>query len=204
MMTHSVQMASRPAVVAIVGMSGTGKSLAVQHIQKKYSACVVYFGGVVIEELHTRGMPVTEENEAKVRFELRKTLGMAAMAVKRFPQIENAFQSGKDVVIDGLYSYSEYSFLRDRLAEHLLLIAVHAPKHIRLQRLLKRAIRPLSPDEVELRDKREIEDLEKGGPIAIADYHVLNSDSQDQLFHDLDAIIADTGLFHSKGAREAS
>jgi dephospho-CoA kinase len=176
-------------------MSGTGKSLAVRHIQGKYGLSVVYFGGVVIEELQKRGLPITEDNEARVRLELRQTLGMAAMAIKRLPQIEDALSCGHNVAIDGLYSYSEYSFLREHLTERLVLIAIHSPKRLRLQRLLGRSVRPLSATEVEARDKREIESLEKGGPIAIADFHTVNSGREDKFFRDLDRIIADTGMF---------
>jgi dephospho-CoA kinase len=40
-------------------------------------------------------------------------------------------------------------------------------------------MRPLTPDEAKKRDYSEIENIEKGGPIAMADYTIINeSDEQ--------------------------
>ena len=46
---------------------------------------------------------------------------------------------------------------------------------VRKQRLSSREVRPLTPEQVDSRDKAEIENLEKGGPIAKADYFILNN-----------------------------
>src|SRR3954454_8793018 len=102
----------RPIVMAIVGMPGAGKSMAVKYVKSKYRIHTVYFGGVVLQELSTRELTTTEENESKVRFELREQFGMGVMAIKCFTEIESALLREQDVIIDGLYSYSEYSFLR--------------------------------------------------------------------------------------------
>lgn len=175
-MEHSLTQAKAfaPIVVAVVGMSGSGKSLVVERLAKMLDARIVYFGGVVIDELKARGLPVTEDNEARVRLGLRKSIGMAAMAVKRMPDIEYALALGANVVIDGLYSYSELNYLKQKLNDRLQLIAVHAPLAARIRRLADRKIRPLTAAELVRRDRREIEDLEKGGPIALAEFHILN------------------------------
>lgn len=186
-------LGTRPIVLALVGMSGTGKSLAVKYLQDRYACEVVYFGGVVLEELARRGLAITEDNEAKVRVELRETYGMAAMAIKREDAIRTIISRERDAVIDGLYSYSEYQFLHGRLADQLKLIATHAPKCLRLKRLNMRLDRPLSAEQVDQRDTREITALEKGGPIAIADYHVVNSGTEHEYYAALDQIIGKLG-----------
>ena len=57
-------------VIAIVGMCGSGKSVASDYyINKGYQK--VYFGGVTMDELKRRGLEVNPENEKKIREELR-------------------------------------------------------------------------------------------------------------------------------------
>ena len=68
-------------------------------------------------------------------------------------------------------------------------VAVVAPKHIRHHRLTLRPIRPLTIEEANQRDWAEIENLEKGGPIAIADFYVDNSGSRDTLHTALDDVL---------------
>jgi dephospho-CoA kinase len=48
---------------------------------------------------------------------------------------------------------------------------------LRRKRLAERPVRPFNAQEAAERDKTEIENLEKGGPIAIADYYIDNSGS---------------------------
>lgn len=174
-------------VFAVVGMSGSGKTEVVSALARLTGARTVYLGGVVIEEIERRGRKVTEESEAEVRMELRQAHGMEAMAVLRLPQILDAIAGGLPVVVDGLYSYSEYCFLKENLGPRLLVVAVHAPFWLRVQRLRDRPIRPLTVEEVRTRDKREVETMEKGGPIAIADFHILNDGSVSEISNSIAA-----------------
>jgi dephospho-CoA kinase len=81
------------------------------------------------------------------------------------------------LVLDGLYSWSEYKYLLKHLGERLVVLAVTAPRAVRYARLAARPERPLSAEEALSRDIAEIEALEKGGPIAMADYTILNTGS---------------------------
>ena len=54
-------------------------------------------------------------------------------------------------------------------------LAVVVDKAIRHKRVGKRPDRPFNTEEIQERDRSEIENLEKGGPIAAADYYVLNN-----------------------------
>jgi dephospho-CoA kinase len=175
-------MARQETVLAVVGMAGSGKSVVANALATERDAETVYFGGVVIEEIERRGLTVNESNEAKVRWELRQNHGMAAMAIVRLPQIMGALKRKGSVMIDGLYSYSEYLFLKEKLDERLVVVAVHAARRVRVERLSSRPVRPLTEQEVFSRDRREIEELEKGGPIALADYHIVN-DSTIEVLH---------------------
>jgi dephospho-CoA kinase len=178
-----------PTVLAVVGMSGSGKSLVVDYLAEKAGGIMVYFGGVVIEEIEKRGLPVTEENEASVRLELRREFGMAVMAMKSLSKIEEIIAKDRPVIIDGLYSYSEFTFLRKIFGDRLIVVAVHAPRDLRIERLSRRPVRPLTLQEVNIRDKREVEDLEKAQPIALADIHVVNCSSPKRLFRYLNKCV---------------
>ena len=65
--------------------------------------------------------------------------------------------------------------LKEAFGDTLEVIAVIADRAVRYSRLTKRQIRPLTPEQAESRDVAEIEKLEKGGPIAMADYFVFNN-----------------------------
>ena len=166
-------------IVAVVGMSGAGKS-EVARVLEDSGFVRVRFGDLTDEVLRERGLPFTEENERRVREELRRRHGMAAYAELNLPRIEEALERSH-VVIDGLYSWEEYKLLKGRYGEGLLVLAVYSSPRTRRERLGRRAERPLSPDEVLSRDWSEIENLNKGGPIAMADFTLVNEGSLEEL-----------------------
>jgi dephospho-CoA kinase len=166
-------------IAAIVGMAGAGKSV----VASTLTSCglhYIHFGDITLEELSRRGLAVNEANERVVREELRATHGMAAYALLNLDRIETALMMGS-VVVDGLYSWEEYLVLTERFGERLVVIAVTASRKTRRLRLASRPIRPLSAAEVDSRDRAEIEKLNKGGPIAMADITLINEDTMDAL-----------------------
>jgi dephospho-CoA kinase len=161
-------------IVAVVGLAGTGKSSVVQMLRDILQAPLVYFGGVVVDEVKRRGLPVSETTERNVREELRSELGMSAIAQIAMPEIDRYLSAGTDLVIDGLYSYAEYEVLDGRYPGLISLIAVHAQRPLREVRLAARPDRPLSPAEIRSRDMREVRTLDKATAIALADWHIVN------------------------------
>ncbi len=160
-------------IIALVGLCGTGKSEACAFLESQ-GYTVIYFGGTVVGEVARRGLPVNPDNEKMVREELRATHGMAAMAHINLPKIRTLLEAGKSVAIDGLYSMGELDVLRQELGSALKLIAIHAPKALRYQRLGQRPVRPMTPQQVDARDMFEVQNLDKAAPIALADAHVVN------------------------------
>lgn len=173
-------------VLALVGMCGAGKSVVTDYFKARGFDCV-YFGKATLDEISRRGLEINEKNEKTVREELRKQRGMAAYAVLNLPKIKEALGRG-NVIIDGLYSWSEYKVLRDEFGDNLRLLSVFTPRKLRYERLSKRPVRPLTFAESEDRDRAEIENLEKGGPIAIADFIVVNDGDIDYLHEQLSKI----------------
>lgn len=171
-------------IIAVIGMCGSGKSEAVKYFEERgYKK--VYFGGVVMDEMKSRGLEVNEQNERLTRESLRKEYGMGAMAVKSLPKIENFYNEG-NVVIESLYSWQEFKILKEKFGDSFKLLTVYTTKELRYARLAKRPFRPLTNDESLSRDISEIEKLDKGGPIAYTDYLVMNDGTLDELKFQLD------------------
>lgn len=183
---------SKKTILAIVGMPGSGKSQVVAFLKKK-KLPFVRFGQETEDGLAALGMPVTEKNEVHYRENLRKTLGMAAYAVKATPKIQANLAKHKVVVLDGLYSWEEYIYLK-KIFSHIVLICVFADAQKRYERLAKRLLRPLSTNEAISRDTAEIERLNKGGPIAMADYFIENNGTITQLKEKTYALVHQLGI----------
>ena len=162
-------------VVAIVGMAGSGKS-EVARLFEENGFARIRFGDVTDEEIRKRGLELSEENERHVREELRKEYGMAAYAILNLSRIDLA-RKQSDVVLDGLYSWEEYTFLRTYYGQDLYLVAVWASPKTRHARLSCRSDRSLTAEEAASRDSAEVEKVNKGGPIAIADFTIINESS---------------------------
>ena len=166
-------------VIAIVGMTGSGKS-EVDRLFVKEGFARIRFGDVTDKEVKKRGLELNEANERFIRESLRKELGMAAYAKLNLPEIDSALTK-TDVVIDGLYSWDEYLFLKAHYGESFLVVAVWSSPKTRYTRLTTRAVRGLTQSDAASRDKAEIENINKGGPIAMADYTIINEAFMDDL-----------------------
>lgn len=159
-------------VIALVGMCGSGKSVCCEEFRKSGWE-YVYFGGVTMKELEKRGLEKNEANERSVREELRHTYGPAAFAILLREEIREKLEKSH-VCLDGLYSWSELKVLREALGEALTVVAIITERKKRYERISRRQIRPLTPQQAESRDIAEIENMEKGGPIAMADLFLFN------------------------------
>ena len=140
-------------ILAIVGMSGAGKSVVVDYLTEK-GYPKVYFGGMIYREMDKRGIERTEDGSSERDFRemIRET-------------------EGKD-------------------PGSLTFLGVVADKPLRYNRVSKRAKRPFDQIAIKERDRSEIENLEKGGPIAAADYYVLNNGSVENLKENIDDILS--------------
>lgn len=180
-------------LLAFVGMPGAGKTEAVMHLQKQ-GIPFVRFGDLTDEGLKEKGLPQTPQNEQQYREQVRQELGMAAYAIKAEPKIHEVLINHTVAAIDGLYSWEEYKYLKERFPQ-LQVVFIYAEPTIRYSRLAKRPIRPFTPDEARARDIAEIEKLHKGGSIAIADYLIVNnSEDLNELHGRIDELFQKLGV----------
>lgn len=170
-------------------MPGAGKSeVANTFIEHGYQ--YVRFGQITLDEIKKRGLKPTEENERPIREEFRKQYGLGAFAILNIPKFDEAIKTN-NVVGDGLYSWSEYKILKNKYGKNLIIIAIYAPPKLRYKRLSDRAarhgddpkmkFRSFTNEAAKTRDFAEIENIEKGGPIAMADYTIMNTGTIDEL-----------------------
>ena len=175
-------------VVSIVGMTGSGKS-EVASVFEENGFARIRFGDVTDEEIKQRGLDLNEENERYIRELLRQEHGMSAYARLNQPRIDSALKHS-DVVVDGLYSWEEYTYLKGYYKEGFCVVAVWASPRTRYARLTGRANRQLTVEEAASRDRAEVENINKGGPIAMADFTIINESSLENLRKEAKRIIS--------------
>ncbi|MEM3132286.1 MAG: AAA family ATPase [Sulfolobales archaeon] len=157
------------AIVCVTGMPGSGKTLVARFLSNSLGA-YINMGDIVRSRAAELGIEPTSDNLMKLAVELRKSLGMDAVAreaVKSFPT------SSDVVVIDGVRSLDEVRFFSSIAST--IVVAVHASPKTRYERLRRRS-REDDPKEFSKfleRDSKEL-DLGLGSVIALADVMVVN------------------------------
>ncbi len=176
-------------LIAFVGLAGSGKSTAVDYVsQRGYPK--IYFGGIIYRAMEEAGIEVTWESQEKFREDIRSREGKDFVVKRAIKEARGLIDAGqRRILLDGLYTWSEYRILKHEFPGELTVIAVVTPKPLRYRRMAKRPERPMQPREVDQRDWSEIENLEKGGPIAIADYFVNNDSDVDKLHQQVSSIL---------------
>lgn len=168
-------------IIAFVGLSGSGKSVAVDYFTE-HGHPKVYFGGVILDGLTKLGLEHNQENEKKYREEMREKEGKEFVVERIIQQIRDLQAAGQHrIIADGIYSWSEFKRMKHEFPGELTVVAIVTDRHLRYERMANRPLRPLTQQGVDERDWAEIEGIEKGGPIAIADYFVHNDGTIDAL-----------------------
>ena len=178
-------------ILAVVGMSGSGKSVVVDHLTSK-GYPKVYFGGMIYKEMEKRGIVRTEdgESEKKFREEIREKEGKDWVVNQAIAETKDLIKAGqKRIILDGVYSWTEYKILKHEFPTCLTFIAIVVDKKLRYERVAKRPERAFDGKAIRERDRSEIENLEKGGPIAAADYYILNNGTIEDVHQATDKIL---------------
>ena len=173
--------------IAVVGLPGSGKSEAIEYLEKKYKLLKVYFGDVTFDEMKKRKLEINEKNERSVREDLRKKFGQDYYCKKVIEKILK-LPKNANVLVESLYSWQEYSGFKNKFGGDFLTLAIYASPIIRYARLGKRKVRPLTAHESQSRDYAQIENLLQGGPIAMADFTIINEGTKKDLEERLNKI----------------
>lgn len=185
-------------LICLVGMCGAGKSEVAEYLKTKKEFGYVRFGQITLDKVKEMGVPPTEALEKEIREGFRKKHGMAAFAILNIPKFDELLKES-DVIGDGLYSWEEYLVLREKYGDRLVVIAAYASPQTRYMRLDNRAAkhgedknlryRSFTPEEAASRDRAEIENINKAGPIAMADFTLVNESSVEDLRGQIDEVL---------------
>ena len=185
-------------LICLVGMPGAGKSIVSDYFMSKKKFGYFRFGQIVLDKVKESGQPQSERLEREIRENIRAEHGMAAMAILNLPKIESLIKDG-DVIGDGLRSFEEYLFLKEKFGDRLSVVAIYAPPKLRHAWLVSRGsqhgtdpklkYRSNTADEVMSRDIAEIENLHMGGTIAMADCTLVNTSTKDNLYKQIDQVL---------------
>lgn len=178
-------------IVAIVGMPGSGKTVVTKYLQNKHGWPNVYMGAPTFERMEVEGLEMNYENEKITREKIRAEMGMGAYAELCLPKIKKELEKSDVCLVESMYSWSEYKIYKDEFKDNFYCLAVFANPQIRFERLsIRTNERPMkSRQEFDRRDYTEIEGIEKGGPIARADFMAINESSKEKLFKQIDKFI---------------
>jgi dephospho-CoA kinase len=177
-------------IVAFVGLAGSGKSSAVDYLTGK-NFPKIYLGGIIYQAMKEAEIEITPESQQTFREDIRIKEGKDFVVKRAIQQTHDLIHAGQHrIVLDGVYTWTEYKLLKREFPGELTVIAIVAPKHLRHHRLSHRPERPFTEAEANQRDWAEIENLEKGGPIAIADHYIINDDTPEHMYQQIDQELA--------------
>lgn len=178
-------------ILTFVGMPGSGVTTASSYVSAKGHPRV-YFGGVIYDEMQKAGIEINAKSQAEFREKIRREQGADFVVNKIIDQILRLKDAGQHLIVaDSVYSWTEYKALKQAFPGEVTVVAILAPRHTRHRRLAKRPDRPFTAHEATERDWSEIENLEKGGPIAAADYFIINDSGLEELHEQVDATLRD-------------
>ena len=172
-------------IIAICGLADSGKSVSREFFESK-GFINIHLG--VTEIIMKKYGKTTEKLERDLRKRMREEQGMGVMVKIVLPQIKDILKKSKDIVIDNLYSWDEYKILKEEYPDSFYNIAVHVSREFRYERLAKRKFRGLDRKTALSRDYSHIEELDSSGPIALADFHVINDGTRRELKKQLEQI----------------
>jgi len=175
-------------ILAIVGLPGAGKTEVTEYLIQKTGWPKVYFGDATFIEMKKNNLEVNEINEKKTREEIRKNLGMGAYAILNIPKVKNLYETSS-VIVESLYSWEEYLEMKNGFGDAFKVLATFASPQIRENRMVNRPVRPLTKEEFISREYAQIENTHQAGPIARADFMIVNEGTKEELYGQIDKLL---------------
>lgn len=176
-------------LVGFCGFAGAGKTTSIELLERRGHGLRVYVGEIVTAEVQRRKLPLTPASERLVRDELRQAEGMGALARRALPTIRSALSANRTVWVDAIYCAEERDIYCEAFSDRLATVGIETSLENRANRLSARNSRPLSLEDLEKRDRYEIERLGTADVMTAADYTLCNDGTLDELKLALDGLI---------------
>jgi dephospho-CoA kinase len=163
--------------IGVAGMPGAGKA-TIRTTAENLGYSVVVMGDEIREETKRRGLDPTPQNIGEIMLKIRAEEGLAAVAKRCIPKIDEA--KSKIVFVDGVRSLDEINEFKTHYVGFSL-IAIHSSPEARFQRLSKRkrSDDPKGWDVFNQRDLRELS-VGQGDVIALADLMIVNEGTYEE------------------------
>lgn len=178
-------------IIGITGMIGAGKGFVVDYLVQKHGFKHLSVRSFLIEEINARALPVNRDSMTLIANEIRATHG-AGYIIQTL--LSRAVAEDTNTVIESIRTLGEAHYLKETGAR---LWSVEAPRALRYERIVSRASETdhVSFEKFCADEEREANNPEahKGnimGVIALADVHLLNEDTPEALFAQIDVLIA--------------
>lgn len=178
-------------LLAFVGMSGAGKTRCVNFMVDK-NLPIVHFTDITKDEIKARNQEVNDTTLKSVKEDILTKEGEVAYghrAIEKLNEIVN--QGHARAVVDGIISWAEYKFFKEAYGKDIIVVAVVTDRHLRHERLAKRPINPINNVEIMSEEYAAIENQNVGGPIANADFCLINNGTEEDLLKSLDKLLKD-------------
>jgi len=123
-------------VIIIVGLPGSGKSLAAEIIKKKFKADSFRSGDIIRDEIKRRGLEYNPENDAKIAHWFN-VQGREELLSKRL--WNKAKKSKKDLIVfEGFRAPEQLEHLKETCKGKPIIVFIKSSMNVRVQRELKR------------------------------------------------------------------
>jgi dephospho-CoA kinase len=185
-------------IIGITGTNGAGKGTVVDYLVKEKGFTHYSVREAITEEILRRGLPVNRTNLNEVATDLRRLHGPAYYA-ELF--MERAQKGGvTDAIIESIRNPKEAEYIQ---AHGGVMLVVDADKHVRYERIQKRASETdrVSFEEFEKQEQREMVSENPSDPsymnisaiFEMADSHVRNDGTREELHAQVEEVLRKVG-----------
>lgn len=182
-------------ILLIVGMPGSGKSVAADIIARKFNGAEVHSGDIIRAEIRARGLKYSPKADMAIAAWFH-TGGREVLVAQRVWDKVKRIRKPL-VIIEGFRSRSQVKALSELAGQRPIIIAITAPFRLRHARELARGRFGRKESEAYLRKRDKIElGHGEGNLVRSADYRIDNTGTLRELEGKVSALVA--GLLHAK------
>jgi len=178
-------------IVGITGTLGAGKGTIVDFLVSHYNFKHYSVREYLIEEINRRNLPVNRDSMVVVANDLRKNNSPAFIIDELY---KKAINNNQNCIIESIRTPGEVVSLKNK--ENFMLLAVDAAPEVRYKRIIERASETdnVSFETFLENEEREFDTCDPHKQnlrkcIEIADYHIDNNGSVDDLYKEIEKII---------------